>query len=143
MHITLETDYAFSIMDCLVRNKNKRIGAQTISELTGVSLRFSLKILRKLVASGLVRSFKGSTGGYEINKDPSEISLNDILLAIEGDYHFSRCGNSDHICPRREKSDCPYHRVFGGVSDIVTEKLSDITVEQMVLDDPKGFPRSH
>ena len=56
MYFTLETDYAIRIVDTLARSQ-KRLDAKTISEMTGVTLRFSLKILRKLVAAGIIKSF--------------------------------------------------------------------------------------
>lgn len=49
MYITLEADYAVRIVDCLARNAI-RMDAKTLAAHTGVTLRFSLKILRKLVA---------------------------------------------------------------------------------------------
>ncbi|MGN0674985.1 MAG: Rrf2 family transcriptional regulator, partial [Oscillospiraceae bacterium] len=55
MHITLEADYAIRIVHCLAKSK-KRLDAKTIAEQTTVTLRFALKILRKLVASGIVKS---------------------------------------------------------------------------------------
>ena len=58
MCLTLESDYAVRIIGCLSA-ENKRIDAKNISERTGVSLRFALKILRKLVSAGLVKSYKG------------------------------------------------------------------------------------
>ena len=65
MHITLESDYAVRIVYCLAQNGG-RMEAAAIAEQTGVTLRFSLKILRKLVAGGLVKSYKGAGGGYEL-----------------------------------------------------------------------------
>ena len=62
MHITQESDYAIRIIYCLAKNQ-KRMDARSISQEMSVSLRFSLKILGKLVASGLVASFKGNRGG--------------------------------------------------------------------------------
>ena len=59
MHITLEADYAIRIVQVLAQNQ-RRLDAKTISEMTGVTLRFSLKILRKLVAAGIIKSFKGT-----------------------------------------------------------------------------------
>ena len=65
MHITLETDYAIRIVDALGRESLKGgngikscIDAGTISESTDVPLRFALKILRKLVSGGIVKSYK-------------------------------------------------------------------------------------
>lgn len=66
MLITLE-----AVMQCglfMHWHRVEKVGAKTISEMTGVTLRFSLKILRKLVAAGIVKSFKGTQGGYEIGK---------------------------------------------------------------------------
>lgn len=74
MHITLESDYAIRIVLYLSQIQ-KRAEAKNISENTEVTLRFALKILRKLVAAGIVKSFKGTQGGYELNKAPAEITL--------------------------------------------------------------------
>ena len=78
MHITLESDYAVRIVYCLAQNGG-RMEAAAIAEQTGVTLRFSLKILRKLVAGELVKSYKGAGGGYELAKDPKE------SLSVRGD----------------------------------------------------------
>ena len=60
MFITLESDYAVRIVACLAK-ENRRLDAKTISEMTCVTLRFALKILRKLVSAEIVKSFKGLT----------------------------------------------------------------------------------
>ena len=83
MHITLETDYAVRITGCLAAEKS-RLDAKTIAEKTGVTLRFSLKILRKLVAGGIVKSYKGAQGGYELAKAPKDVTLRDVIDSIEG-----------------------------------------------------------
>ena len=124
MHITLETDYAIRIVYILAKN-NKRMDAKAISEEASVTLRFSLKILRKLVTTGIVKSFKGTQGGYEINRPLEEISLLDIVTTIEGPIHINRCGGNDFECSRRsDKSCCIFHHIFKEISDVVEEKLS-------------------
>ena len=70
MHMTLETDYAVRIMETLTR-EGKRVDARTISEKTRVPQRFALKILRSLVADGLVRSYKGASGAVPGGNHPS------------------------------------------------------------------------
>ena len=74
MHMTLEADYAVRIVEFLAVNPG-RADAKTISERTSVTLRFTLKILRTLVSDGIVRSYKGAKGGYELAKPPKEITL--------------------------------------------------------------------
>lgn len=61
MHITLETDYAVRIVSVLCLDGG-RVEAKAISERAVVTLRFALKILRKLVSAGIVRSYKGTQG---------------------------------------------------------------------------------
>ena len=65
MYITQETDYAIRIVYCLAKSGVRR-DARSISEEMCVSLRFALKILGKLAQGGLVSSFKGNRGGYEL-----------------------------------------------------------------------------
>ena len=138
MHITWETDYAIRIVDCLARSR-ERLCAQVISEKNGVTLRFSLKILSKLVAGGLVRSYKGAHGGYEIAKPLEDISLNDIVETIEGPYQLSRCLGDAHACERNDESKCPYHRHFSRLSQQVRAELSAITLASILAEQGAAF----
>ena len=70
----------------MLAQNQRRLDAKTISEMTGVTLRFSLKILRKLVAAGIIKSFKGTQGGYEIGRELDHISLGEVIETIEGRY---------------------------------------------------------
>ncbi|MCL2076994.1 MAG: Rrf2 family transcriptional regulator [Oscillospiraceae bacterium] len=124
MHITLETDYAIRIVDLLAKNKEQtHIDGKTISESTGVSHRYALKILRKLVAGEIVKSYKGIYGGYELLKKPEEISLYDVVEIMEGGYKFSRCLDKDYDCSCNDGLPCAYQDVFGNITELVKEKL--------------------
>lgn len=132
MHITLETDYAIRLIDYLAKNK-KRFDAKTISENTDVPLRFSLKILRNLAANDMVKSFKGAKGGYELAVPTNELSLYDIVEAVEGTYMFSRCLDKHYNCTRSEKElPCTYQRAFAHISNVVCEELKKLTFDQFV-----------
>lgn len=69
MFITLEADYAVRIVSVLCRKKDK-MDAKTISNDACVTLRFALKILRKLVAADIVKSYKGTQGGLYHKQRP-------------------------------------------------------------------------
>lgn len=131
MNMTLETDYAVRIVGCLCE-EGKRLDANTISERTVVSLRFALKILRKLVAAGIVVSFKGTQGGYELAKKPSEISLKDVVEAIDGRYAISKCLTDSYECSRGMSGKCGYQKVFVEISRMVNEKLSEYTFDKFM-----------
>ena len=122
MHITLEADYAVRIVHALAQS-GKRLDAKTISEMTGVTLRFSLKILRKLVAAGIVKSFKGTQGGYEIGKPAEEISLGEVIETIEGRYTLNRCVTGDYACTRPKNKCCEFQKIFREISEDVRKRL--------------------
>lgn len=129
MHITLETDYAIRIVDFMVKNDG-RIDAKAISEKTYVPQTFAMKILRKLGNAGIVNSYKGTKGGYELGRSPSELSLYDVVEAVEGTYMFSRCLDGHYNCNRAENGlPCNYRIAFGRISDIVCDELKKLTFD--------------
>lgn len=131
MCLTLESDYAVRIIGCLSA-ENKRIDAKNISERTGVSLRFALKILRKLVSAGLVKSYKGMQGGYELAKAPSEITMLDVIETVEVSYYLNRCHEEEFVCTRGAKGCCCYQKVFNEITDIVSQKLAEYNFEDLL-----------
>ncbi len=131
MQLTLEADYAVRIISVLCM-ENGKADAKTISEKAVVSLRFALKILRKLVTAELVESFKGTQGGYKLRRDPSEINLRQVIEAIEGTYYFSRCLSPDGLCNRGMSGVCCYQRAFGEITDMVRDKLESYTFAELI-----------
>ena len=133
MYITREADYAVRIVSALCLDRS-RLDAGTISERTCVTLRFALKILRKLVSAELVRSYKGSQGGYQLIREPSEITLRMVIEAIEGTYYFSRCLAPDCECSRGADGICCYQKAFGKITDSVRKQLEDHNFADMIAD---------
>ncbi len=131
MYITLEADYAVRIVSVLCLDRG-RLDAGTISERACVTLRFALKILRKLVSAGLIKSFKGSQGGYKLIAEPSEITLGMVIEAIEGTYYFSRCLAPDCECNRGADGICCYQKAFGEITDSVRNQLSSYNFADMI-----------
>lgn len=131
MHITLETDYAIRIIQMLALSE-KRVDAKTISEKTGVTLRFSLKILRKLVGAGYITSFKGTSGGYIMALTPKEISLCDVIETIEGPLNFSRCVEPGFLCTREKGGACQFQKVFIRLSEQIRKELQSVTFDQLI-----------
>ena len=130
MYITLEADYAVRITAELCR-ADGRLDAKTIAERTCVTLRFSLKILRKLVAAGIVKSFKGTQGGYMICREPKDITLRMVIEAIEGTYCFSRCLQPDADCNRGASGNCVFQDAFCEITKVVTEKLDSYNFAEL------------
>ncbi len=134
MHLTLEADYAVRIVHCLACAANKRVDAKTISEKTGVTLRFTLKIMRKLVAGGIIRSYKGTRGGYELARELDDLTLYDVIEIVEGPYSISRCVAPDFECTHVKdgREGCLFHGIYQEISEMVQERLKQIKFSQLV-----------
>ncbi len=136
MKITRETDYAFRIMNCLAENSGvtviNGINAPAISCATSVPVKFTLKILNKLKSNALVRSFKGSSGGFALARDPSEITLLDIVAAIDGPVVINNCLEENCDCSRTgfDKRNCFYFHVFDDINRSITDKLRSISLDK-------------
>jgi Rrf2 family protein len=125
MVMTLEADYAVRIVDVLARAEGKTTDAHAISRQTQVPLRFALKILRKLVASGLIVSYKGAHGGYALARGADRITLREVLEAVEGPYMLSRCQQDEYNCTHT--TSCRFHEIYNEISRMVRRKLDSYT----------------
>ncbi|WP_411676729.1 RrF2 family transcriptional regulator [Caproicibacter sp.] len=124
MVLTLEADYAVRIVDDLAQS-DRKVDARTLSEHTRVPLRFALKILRKLVASGLIVSYKGAHGGYMLAGPADSITLRQVIESVEGPYMLSRCQQDAYSCTHDHC--CRFHEIYDEISTIVREKLDSYT----------------
>ena len=125
MFLNSETDYAIRIVACLAQH-NEKLDAASISSLTGVTLRYSLKILRRLAQGNIVRSFKGAKGGYMLSLPPDEITLYDVIELICGPISFSRCQGSDQACTHPQGV-CYFRNTFDDVSDFMEKTFKNVT----------------
>lgn len=132
--MTLEADYAVRIVDMLAV-ANRKVDARTISTETKVPLRFALKILRKLVASGLIVSYKGAHGGYMLAREPGQITLRQVIESVEGPYMISRCQQDEYSCSHT--TCCRFHQIYDEISSVVRTKLDSYTFDSLSSPDTK------
>lgn len=129
MFLNNETDYAIRIISCLAE-RNERIDAAGISEKTGVTLRFTLKILHRLVQGGIVKSFKGNKGGYVLAHSAEEITLLQVVEEIYGPLNLSRCHTDGSCGCTHPNGFCEYKDVFSDITKYMRKKLSEVTFKK-------------
>ncbi len=86
MNISAKTEYACIALLELAANygSNEPVRIRTIAEAHGIPARFLVQILLQLKGAGLVSSTRGASGGYQLIKDPQEISLAEVMSLVEG-----------------------------------------------------------
>jgi len=92
------TDYAFLITNYLVLKQNHLCTIDDICQATSIPLATNRKLLKKLVDAKVVTSYRGSKGGYTLAKTAEEISLADVIYAVEGPISLTECAKQSTEC---------------------------------------------
>ena len=100
MRLTHLADYAVVLMTAAARQPaGARLSATELSADTGVPLPTAQKLLGQLATAGLLSSSRGVSGGFALARAASEISLADIVEAVEGPIALTMCSDSNnHEC---------------------------------------------
>lgn len=134
MRITKESEYALRILVCLART-DTLTDAGSIAEETGVPIRFTSKILRKLREAGLVRASKGAQGGYRLANPPADITMLAAIEAIDGPVAISLCLSEDYTCSHHADQSacgCFFHGVFDRINESIITALSGTTIAMAI-----------
>lgn len=128
MKITQESDYAIRIILYLTNfSMQERVEAMVISTQTNVPLRFTLKIMRKLVNAGILKSFRGNNGGYSLCKQASEINLLNVIELIDGALIINKCLGEKSNCNLNSIDFCVVHDELYNIQKKMMDDLKSIT----------------
>ncbi|ROQ92300.1 RrF2 family transcriptional regulator [Desulfosoma caldarium] len=96
----------------------------------GISVKYLEQIALVLRKAGLIKTVRGRKGGHMLAKDPENITLEDIVAALEGGRHLAACVSNPHLCPRASR--CGPRRVWQELSETLFEKLRLWTLRDVV-----------
>jgi Rrf2 family cysteine metabolism transcriptional repressor len=123
MKITARTGYAsLAILDLGINASNRQVQAKEISERRGIPLKFLEQILIQLRNAGLVQSVRGAFGGYLLARSPEEISLRDVVEAVEGELNLFDKSLTDELLIS----------VWSEVEEAFVGKLESISIQNLV-----------
>lgn len=132
--LTRKTDYALVAMVHLARRAEALVSAREIAGRSHLPLPVLMNILNALAHCGLVRSVRGSRGGYRLARRPEDVTLADIIEAIEGPVGLTMCGSATRgdFEPRcRLEASCLAREPARRVHRRLREFLSRITLAEM------------
>ena len=131
MQITRQADYAVRAILYLSQNPAKqRTATKQIAKIQEIPISFLAKIISHLSIAGLIHTTRGARGGVTLAKDPAEISLLDVVEAIDGPVALNECTIEDSICNR--SSTCPVHVVWCQAQHELVGRLRRTTFEQFI-----------
>ena len=123
------TDYATVILAMLAADRSRVLTAGALSERTHIASPTVAKLLKQLHRAGLVNSTRGTHGGYQLARDPENISAASILDALEGPIALTECSAGSGHCGIEHT--CSVGRTWQRLSVAVRRSLSEITLAQL------------
>ena len=132
MQLTTKGRYAVTAMLDLASNDSTRpVTLDMISQRQNISLSYLEQLFAKLRKASLVKSIRGPGGGYLLNVDPINVTLTEIIEAVDENIDLRRCHGSKN-CLRGKQ--CLSHHLWCEVSDQIRGFLSSRNLQQ-VMDD--------
>ncbi|MFH2102790.1 MAG: Rrf2 family transcriptional regulator [Chloroflexota bacterium] len=124
MQITRQADYAIRAVRYLTRlGMDKRAATSTVAQEMKIPPSFLAKIISQLSIAGLLHTSRGARGGVSLARDPKEISLLDVVEAIDGPILLNECVGDLENCPFKE--DCLVHPIWVEVQGTLARRLSE------------------
>ena len=106
------------------------IELKEIAKKENISLKYLEQVIIPFRSAGLIKSFRGSKGGYSLAKSPSEIFLNDLIEILEGPVNLIECLRDPKVC--QKSPFCVTRDIWKEVSEAIYRIFHSITLEEMV-----------
>jgi FeS assembly SUF system regulator len=130
LRISKLADYATLIMTQLAKEMDKLSSASTLAKVLQLSTPVVSKILKILGQAGLVSSVRGADGGYKLARPASEISLAEVVSALEGDLAFTECCSKQSTCTL--ESSCGTKNHWKVINAAIYSTLAKVTLQDVV-----------
>jgi Rrf2 family protein len=131
MEISRRTDYGIRvILDLAAISEFRRASSHEIAARQNIPSPFLAKIISQLSLAGLVTTHRGAGGGVALSRPASEISLLEVIEALEGPIRLNRCTIQPEACP--ENGHCPVHHIWVQAQAELAHLLSQTTFGQLV-----------
>lgn len=131
LKISKLTDYSTVVMAYLAQFPEKMHNAKDITAQTHIALPTVSKILKALTKSGLLLSHRGAHGGYSLANAAIQITIADIITAMEGKPGLTECSHNNTICALQPT--CAIAGNWQTISSIVYKTLEKISLQDMVV----------
>ena len=140
LRLSKKADYALMAMKHLaVRRDRGSSSAREIAEAYDIPIELMAKVLQRLVQRGLLVSQQGTHGGYQLARVPAQISVADVIQAIEGPVTVTACSTDEAQCEQFSK--CNVRDPLWRVREKILNALGECTIAELAADVP--VPSSH
>ncbi len=136
MNISLRTEYTIRTLLELAKHKtDKPVNIAYICKKRNLPRKFIEQLFNKLKNKGIIKSIRGKYGGYILNKDPQDITLREIIEAVDDSFFTIFCSTRPKYC---EAPDCDSQSLWIKINEDMKRYFDKITLKNVM--EEKGFP---
>jgi Rrf2 family protein len=130
MQITRQADYAIRAVRYLAKHgSEQRIATSTVAREMKIPPSFLAKIISQLSIAGLLNTSRGARGGVSLARTPKEISVLDVVEAIDGPIMLNECIGATKTCVFQD--DCLVHPIWVEAQEGLVKKLSSTRFDKL------------
>ena len=138
MMFSTKAEYGIRVMAHLARHDGSQpISLSSIADAEGLPLAYLEHLVQRLRKAGLVESRRGAHGGYTLARPASDVTMAEVVAALEGDIAPIECITADAdgvlTCAREGASPCPTKLLWTRVQGSIVRTLSEMTLDDLVL----------
>lgn len=119
-----------ALIDLAVNSRTELVSLGSIAQRNDISAQYLEHVFSALRKSHIVKSMKGSQGGYFLERDPKEITVAQIIEALEGTYDLEDEVDRNRV--ERGDQEAIQHLIIDRINDCVQEILEDVTLKDLV-----------
>ena len=131
--LTRKSDYALIVLARLAQSPGLVCSARGISDQYRIPLPLLMNIMKQLTSSGFLESVRGAHGGYRLGPDTAQMSLKDLIVALEGPIRFVQCAtevDADQACSQSPW--CPVQAAVLRVHDRLEQFLAEVPLAEII-----------
>ena len=133
MRLTTKGRYAVTaVLDLAFHEESGPVSLAAISERQHISLSYLEQLFARLRRNGVVKSTRGPGGGYRLNHDASDISVSDVILAVDESCQVAGCDDSDSCSGDYQ---CLTHDLWNELSNEIRSFLDGISLAEMMANE--------
>ncbi|MFA6635640.1 MAG: Rrf2 family transcriptional regulator [Candidatus Omnitrophota bacterium] len=128
--ITRDTDYAIRALACVATSESGMVTVKELSQKLDIPGPFLRKIFQTLNRRGILRSYKGKSGGFALSEAPDKISVFHLIEIFQGPFCLNEHLFKGKTCPLVKT--CFLKKKLDAIEKEVIKELDSITIEQLV-----------
>ena len=134
LRFTKRADYGLMAIHYIaIHDDLGAVNAKRIAEEFAIPQELLAKILQRLAKQGLIVSHNGPKGGYVLTRRPAEVTIGEVIRALEGPIRIVSCLDEDSDCPQMER--CSLRRPVKKVHAAITQMLDSMSLAELTSDD--------